>query len=316
MATIDLGKISFVNKGTWSSSTAYTERDVVQYTDSGITSSYVAVAGSTNQVPSTSGTANSSYWNYLAKGGAAGASGDSFNLSNNQIPFKNNSGTLGGLSIGTAGQVLTVNSGANGYQFSTPGGGSDIVEIGSASVSGASSGSVTDIDIQPTYNASTYHMYMVTGWIDTHGADALRCRLLDTSNNVVTTSSYKYIMHYAKQTTVSGGSSVGGQKQGNGGGDSKWDLSVFAPTFFQGYALTHFVYYHTPQGWGSGWSNNGYKWMWGSTTIQGSGNDMPTAHSFNGRFEGSSAQHSGLRFSFLFAGSIKDAEIRYYGFKK
>ena len=75
MATIDLGKISFVDKGTWSNSTAYTERDVVQYTDSGILSSYVAVASSTNQAPSSSGTANSSYWSYLAKGGANGSNG-------------------------------------------------------------------------------------------------------------------------------------------------------------------------------------------------------------------------------------------------
>lgn len=126
MATIDIGKISFVNKGTWSNSTAYTERDVVQYTDNGVLSSYVAVASSTNQAPSSSGTANSSYWAFLAKGGsdgAAGAAGDSFNLSNNQIPFKNNSGSLTGLSIGTAGQILTVNSGANGYQFADAGGG-------------------------------------------------------------------------------------------------------------------------------------------------------------------------------------------------
>lgn len=137
MATIDLGKISFVNKGTWSSSTAYTEKDVVQYTDNGILSSYVAVAGSTNQAPSTSGTANSSYWNYLAKGGAqgaAGSGGDSFNLSNNQIALKDAGGNLGGLSIGTAGQVLTVNSGASGYEFATPssggGGGNSFTGVG------------------------------------------------------------------------------------------------------------------------------------------------------------------------------------------
>jgi len=137
MATIDLGKISFVNKGTWSSSTAYTEKDVVQYTDNGILSSYVAVAGSTNQVPSTGGTENSSFWNYLAKGGAQGpqgSSGDSFGLSNNSIAIKDAGGNLGGLSIGTAGQVLSVNSGATGFEFATPasggGGGNNFTGIG------------------------------------------------------------------------------------------------------------------------------------------------------------------------------------------
>ena len=42
MATVDLGKISFVNKGTYDASTTYEERDVVQFTD-GALSSYVYI---------------------------------------------------------------------------------------------------------------------------------------------------------------------------------------------------------------------------------------------------------------------------------
>ena len=38
MATIDLGKIKLDWKGTYNNSTAYTVDDVVEYTDSGITS--------------------------------------------------------------------------------------------------------------------------------------------------------------------------------------------------------------------------------------------------------------------------------------
>ena len=53
---------------------------------------------------------------YMAKGGVAG---NDFGLSNNQIAVKDNSGTLTGVSIGTAGQALKVNSGANGYEFGT-----------------------------------------------------------------------------------------------------------------------------------------------------------------------------------------------------
>ena len=37
MATINLGRIKPVNKGTWSNSTAYAIDDFVQYTDNGIT---------------------------------------------------------------------------------------------------------------------------------------------------------------------------------------------------------------------------------------------------------------------------------------
>jgi len=73
MATIDLGKISFTQKGTWASGTAYTAKDVVQYTDGNDTSSYVAIASSQNQAPSTNGTLNSSNWALMAKGAAIGS---------------------------------------------------------------------------------------------------------------------------------------------------------------------------------------------------------------------------------------------------
>jgi len=73
MATIDIGKIAFTQKGTWSSATAYTAKDVVQYTDNGETSSYVAVAASTNQAPATNGTINTTYWNIFAKGSSIGS---------------------------------------------------------------------------------------------------------------------------------------------------------------------------------------------------------------------------------------------------
>ena len=73
MATIDLGKIAFTQKGTWASGTAYTAKDVVQYTDGNDTSSYVAIASSTGQAPSTNGTLNSSNWAIFAKGADIGS---------------------------------------------------------------------------------------------------------------------------------------------------------------------------------------------------------------------------------------------------
>ena len=67
MATIDLGKIKQGWRGTYNNSTAYVVDDLVEYTDSGITSSYICVANSTGNAPSSSGTAHAS-WNYVAKG--------------------------------------------------------------------------------------------------------------------------------------------------------------------------------------------------------------------------------------------------------
>ena len=71
MATIDLGKIKQVWRGTYSSSNTYAVDDLVAYTDSGITSTYIAIAASSNsnqQVPSTNGTATANYWEFVAKG--------------------------------------------------------------------------------------------------------------------------------------------------------------------------------------------------------------------------------------------------------
>ena len=69
MATIDLGKIKLVWRGTYNNGTAYVVDDVVEYTDSGILSTYICVANSTGNAPSSSGTAHAS-WNYMTKGTA------------------------------------------------------------------------------------------------------------------------------------------------------------------------------------------------------------------------------------------------------
>lgn len=112
MATVNLGRIKPVNKGTWSSATTYAVDDFVQYTDSGVLSTYIAVASGSNQAPSTSGTENSSYWKYMSKG-------TTINVGNNKVLTSDASGNVTGQSIGTAGQFLKVNSSANGYEFAT-----------------------------------------------------------------------------------------------------------------------------------------------------------------------------------------------------
>ena len=55
MATIDLGKVAFTHKGTYSSGTTYEEKDVVQYTDGDVTSTFVYInsTSASGQTPST-----------------------------------------------------------------------------------------------------------------------------------------------------------------------------------------------------------------------------------------------------------------------
>ena len=86
MATIDLGKIKLVFRGTYAAGTAYTPDDLVAYTDSGILSTYICTTATTGNAPSSGGTAHSS-WAYLAQGGsgAVTTSGVQSVIDNNSI---------------------------------------------------------------------------------------------------------------------------------------------------------------------------------------------------------------------------------------
>ena len=88
MATIDIGKIKPVFKGTYDNSTAYVLDDIVYYNGS----SYVAKTSTTGNLPT-----DATKWNVLASG-----SGGIYDST---------------LSLGTAGQVLKVNSGASALEF-------------------------------------------------------------------------------------------------------------------------------------------------------------------------------------------------------
>ena len=67
MATIDLGKIKQVFRGTYNNATAYVPDDLVVFTDTNITSTYFCTTASTGNNPSSGGTAHAN-WAYVAKG--------------------------------------------------------------------------------------------------------------------------------------------------------------------------------------------------------------------------------------------------------
>lgn len=92
MATIDIGKIKPVFKGTYDNSTAYVLDDIVYYNGS----SYVAKTSTTGNLPT-----DATKWNVLASG--SGGIWDST------------------LSLGSAGQAVIVNSGANALEFGNVG---------------------------------------------------------------------------------------------------------------------------------------------------------------------------------------------------
>ena len=115
MATVDLGKIKQVFRGTYNNSTAYAVDDLVAFTDGSVTSTYICTTATTGNNPSSGGTAHAN-WAYVAKGQATSPT-----TTQGDLVFRGASADQR-LAIGTAGQVLKVNSGGNGYEFGAGGG--------------------------------------------------------------------------------------------------------------------------------------------------------------------------------------------------
>ena len=117
MATLDLGKIKQVWRGTYNNGTAYVVDDLVAYTDSGILSTYICVANSTGNAPSSSGTAHAS-WNYVSKGVAdpipsqSGQSGKFLKTNGSALSFDDAGG----------GKILQVVQGLHTTNFSSSSG--------------------------------------------------------------------------------------------------------------------------------------------------------------------------------------------------
>ena len=123
MAQIDIGKLSFTHKGDYAGGTAYVANDVVYYNGS----AYIAKTSTTGNLPT-----STAHWNTFAAG-----SGGIWNA---------------GLSLGSANQVVAVNSGASALEFQNVS--SDFVKLASGSQTSAS-GSLS-ID---GYFSSTYKIY-------------------------------------------------------------------------------------------------------------------------------------------------------------
>ena len=164
MATVNLGKIKLKWRGTWSSGGTYAIDDVVEYTDGSVTSSFIAVAASSNQAPSSSGTVNSSYWNLLAKGQATSPTTTQGDL------IVRGASADERLAIGSANQVLKVNGSGNGLTYGTGGGIAQVIQsstISTGSLNLTTRGTLYDIPhlsvtITP---ASTSSKFLINGQV-------------------------------------------------------------------------------------------------------------------------------------------------------
>ena len=137
MATIDLGKIKFNWRGTYAGGTAYVPDDVVYYMDGSVGSSYMCVANTTGNAPSSGGTPHAS-WQYLAKGQATSPT-----TTQGDIIVRGASAD-GRLAIGSAGQAVKVNSSGNGLEYGTAGGILQVKTSSNQNVTGSLSVSSTN----------------------------------------------------------------------------------------------------------------------------------------------------------------------------
>ena len=136
MATIDLGKIKFNWRGTYAGGTAYVPDDVVYYMDGSVGSSYMCVANTTGNAPSSGGTPHAS-WVYLAKGQATSPT-----TTQGDVIVRGASADER-LAIGSAGQAVKVNSSGNGLEYGTAGGILQVKTSSNRSVTGSVNVSVT-----------------------------------------------------------------------------------------------------------------------------------------------------------------------------
>ena len=188
MATIDIGKLTFTHKGDYAGGTAYVANDVVYYNGS----AYIAKTSTTGNLPT-----STAHWNTFTAG-----SGGIWNS---------------GLSIGTAGQVVKVNSGASALEFGTVS--SDYVKL--ATTSTASSSLNMDGYFSSDYKAYKilYDAYNTSSGTNL-GFRAIHSGSVDTNNNYTYCGNYQY--------RNSGGTGSGDEhdwqgsriKLGNGGGSN------------------------------------------------------------------------------------------------
>ena len=203
MATLNLGRLKPVFRGSWNNATAYSVDDIVVRNNQ----SYISIQAGTNQDPATA----TAYWTLMA---AKGVDGDNFGLANKEIAFKTNAGALDGIPIGTANQFLKVNSGATGYEFGAVS--SDYVKLASADVTSGSSFNING------YFSTDYRVFKI---FMNHANTWHKARFnFGSSYTTYGGSNYVNSLDYAQRVSGS-----------NGGGNSgNWNSDSMFTTYWNG----------------------------------------------------------------------------------
>ena len=183
MATIDLGKIKQVFRGTYNNATAYAVDDLVVFTDGSVTSTYICTTASTGNNPSSGGTAHAN-WAYVAKGQATSPT-----TTQGDIIVRGASAD-GRLAIGAAGKALKVNSSANGLEYGDAGAWTKI-----ASGTGPNS-AVTSINIDNIFSDSYKFYKIFYSWSQD---DWMKGRYIKADGSIESGNVYLWTGQYARE---------------------------------------------------------------------------------------------------------------------
>ena len=206
MATVNLGRIKPVFKGTWSNSTAYTVDDFVVHSNE----CYIAIQAGSNQNPASA----SSYWTKIAAKGADGTDGTNVATTlttQGDILYRDGSG-IQRLGAGTNGQALiTGGTGANPSWGTL---GSDVVKLSDINISGASTASVDGFFTSDykVYEIIIHHL-QAASWLKTR---------LNVGGSADSNSYYSNFNDYVKI----------GSSSGHGTWGTNADTSWYGPTYW------------------------------------------------------------------------------------
>ena len=189
MATIDLGKIKQVFRGTYNNATAYAVDDLVVFTDGTVTSTYICTTASTGNNPSSGGTAHAN-WAFVAKGQAVSPT-----TTQGDIIVRGASADER-LAIGSAGQAVKVNSSGNGLEYGTAGG---ILQVKTSSNQNAA-GSVSVSSTNTLYDIPNHNVTITPS--NASNKILISFQATGETNN----NSHGYSM--VLKRTISGGSST------------------------------------------------------------------------------------------------------------
>jgi len=290
MATIDLGKIKIVWRGTYSGGTAYTPDDAV--VSSG--TSYICIANTTGNAPP-----NGTYWNVLAQAGTNGTNGTDLTstlTTQGDILYRDGSG-LQRLPKGTAGQVLQMNSGATAPEYGTVS--SDYVLLSTVT---ASSSSVVSFD---GFFSSTYKNYQIRfSDVSPGSVQYLKFRVRQNNADMTGASDYYWVYGGMERNLNTSDNGI----SGGGGGSS-------ASRFFHGADLSDDTNYnmngvldlYNPLATSYKIFRTECVWHGDSTGYMKTSQGMLS-------YRGNTSALSGVSF-FFSAGSIQQGSFKLYGIK-